>query len=229
MLVLDRFSGERLDAIDLPGPAKGLRGDRFGQWLLVRPAAATRRGHRPRPGAASGALTAEWADDLPAVASPNTLLVRKGNDVVALDLGAKGFPRPAGSPRRADEWVPLAWRPARDVEADGDRHEGAGRRRQRRGRRVGVPAGQQLQNPAWASELAEKLRGRRPASVGAGRRRGATRRIASCSDPSLRASRPKRPAGIGMPSFVVSGAARRPADHRRRPRRTHTSIGRTPA
>ena len=39
LLVLDRFSGERARrTIDLPGPAMGLRGDRFGQWLLVRPA-----------------------------------------------------------------------------------------------------------------------------------------------------------------------------------------------
>jgi len=37
LLVLDRYSGERLESIALPGPAKALRNDRFGQWLLVLP------------------------------------------------------------------------------------------------------------------------------------------------------------------------------------------------
>ena len=38
LLVLDRVSGEELLEIDLPGPAVGLSGDRYGQWVLVRPA-----------------------------------------------------------------------------------------------------------------------------------------------------------------------------------------------
>ena len=79
LLVLDRFSGERLDAIDLPGPAKGLRGDRFGQWLLVQPAAGDSAWvidvGRAR---LSGTVPVRWTADLPAVASPNTLLLRRG-------------------------------------------------------------------------------------------------------------------------------------------------------
>ena len=34
----------QLEEIDLPGPAVGLRGDLYGQWVLIRPARATRPG-----------------------------------------------------------------------------------------------------------------------------------------------------------------------------------------
>ena len=37
LLVLDRFEGTRLHEIELPGPARELRGDIYGSWLLVRP------------------------------------------------------------------------------------------------------------------------------------------------------------------------------------------------
>ena len=93
LVVLDRYSGDRLAAIHLPGPAKGLRNDRFGQWLLVRPAFGDSVWvidvGRWR---FAGAVPTKWAADLPAVASPNTLLIRRGRDVVGIDLGSTGLP-----------------------------------------------------------------------------------------------------------------------------------------
>ena len=121
LMVLDRFSGDQLDAIDLPGPAKGLRGDRFGQWLLVQPAAGDSAwvidiGR----GRLSGAVAARWSGDLPAVASPNTLLVRRGKDVVALDLGHQGVPggRPGRRTAPPTTGCPSPGARRRDAEAD---------------------------------------------------------------------------------------------------------------
>ena len=97
LLVLDRFSGDRSSRpIDLPGPARGLRGDRFGQWLLVRPAAGDSVWvidiGRWR---FAGAVATKWATDLPAVASPNTLLVRRGARCRRRSIWpARAFPRP---------------------------------------------------------------------------------------------------------------------------------------
>ena len=54
-----------------------------------------------------------WDDDLPLIAPPFLLLVRKGRDVVGLDLERDGLRPGARWRRRADDiWVPLAWAPA---------------------------------------------------------------------------------------------------------------------
>ena len=45
----------------------------------------------------AGAVATKWATDLPAVASPNTLVIRRGRDVVGIDLGSADFPRPVAS------------------------------------------------------------------------------------------------------------------------------------
>jgi hypothetical protein len=208
LLVLDRFSGERLAAIDLPGPAKGLRGDRFGQWLLVQPASGDSAwvidvGR----GRLSGTVPARWSADLPAVASPNALLVRRNKDVVALDLAAEGFPE-AGRVEggAADEWLPIAWRPARDVEtataadtstiADADSGKG--------GASVYLQVSSS-QNPAWANELADKLRAAGlPASVLAPTRSDEAHRVV-LGPYATREQAEETGRKIGMPSFIVSG------------------------
>ncbi len=208
LLVYDRFGGEQLAAIDLPGPARSLRGDRFGQWLLVRPAAGDSvwvvdvgRGRF------AGTVATKWAADLPAVASPNALLVRRDGDVLSLDLGAKGFPE-AGRVKDggADEWLPVAWRPARDVQRDVTADSAA---------LAGADSGQAAasvylqvsssQNPAWANELAEKLRGAGlPASVLAPTRGDEAHRVV-LGPYATREQAEETGRKIGMPSFVVSG------------------------
>ena len=207
LLVLDRFGGDELASIKLPGPARALRGDRFGQWLLVRPASGDSvwvvdigRGR------VSGTVPARWTADLPAVASPNTLLVRRGKDVVALDLASKGFPV-AGRVEEgaADEWLPVAWRPARDAESDVTADSAALAQAD-----TGAGAASvylqvsSSQNPAWANELAEKLRAAGlPASVLAPKRSDEANRVV-LGPYSTREQAEETGRKIGMPSFVVS-------------------------
>jgi len=207
LIVLDRFSGDQLDAIDLPGPAKGLRGDRFGQWLLVQPAAADSAwvidiGR----GRLSGAVAARWSGDLPAVASPNTLLVRRGKDVVALDLATKGFSE-AGRVENgaADDWLPIAWRPARDAEADvtADSTAVAAADSGKGAASVYLQVSSS-QNPAWADELADKLRAAGlPASVLAPTRGDEAHRVV-LGPYATREQAEETGRKIGMPSFIVS-------------------------
>jgi hypothetical protein len=208
LLVFDRYSFGRLAAIALPGPARALRGDRFGQWLLVRPASGDSAwvvdiGR----GRLKGTVPTRWAGDLPAVASPNTLLVRRGKDVAALDLGTNGF---AESGRvadgAADEWLAVAWRPAHDVEAGAatDSLAVAGA-----DSGAGAPSVylqvSSSQNPAWASELAEKLRAAGlPASVLAPTRGDEAHRVV-LGPYATREQAEETGRKIGMPSFVVSG------------------------
>ncbi|HKT59927.1 MAG TPA: SPOR domain-containing protein [Gemmatimonadales bacterium] len=207
LLVLDRYSGERLESIDLPGPAKALRNDRFGQWLLVRPETGDSVWvidvGRWR---LAGTVATRWALDLPAVASPNTLVIRRDQDVVGLNLAADGFPetgRVEGG--AADGWLPLAWRPARDVEtevttdstalASADSGKGAAS--------VYLQVSSS-QNPAWANELADKLRAAGlPASVLAPTRSDEAHRVV-LGPYATREQAESTGRKIGMPSFIVS-------------------------
>ncbi|HUR96302.1 MAG TPA: SPOR domain-containing protein [Gemmatimonadales bacterium] len=208
LLILDRFSGEQLAAIDLPGPAKGLRGDRFGEWLLVQPASGDSAwvidvGHS-RFG---GTVSARWASDLPAVASPNALLVRRGADVAALDLAQKDFAE-VGRVRdgAADEWLPIAWRPARDAESDvtTDSSALATADSGKGGASVYLQVSSS-QNPVWASELADKLRAAGlPASVLAPTRSDEAHRVV-LGPYATREQAEETGRKIGMPSFIVSG------------------------
>jgi SPOR domain len=206
--VLDRWSGERLESVDLPGPSKGLRNDRFGQWLLVRPADGDSVWvidvGRWR---LAGSVATKWAADLPAVASPNTLVLRQGKDVVALDLSAKGFPETGRIQGGAgDEWLAIPWRPARDAEIEVAPESTA---------LAGADSGKAAaavylqvsssQNPAWANELADKLRAAGlPASVLAPTRSDEAHRVV-LGPYATREQAESTGRKLGMPSFVVSG------------------------
>ena len=207
LLVLDRFSGDELDKIELPGAAKGLRGGSFGEWLLVQPETGDSAWvvdvGRQR---LLGTVAARWVVDLPAIAAPNTLLVRRGDDVVALDLAAKGFPetgRVKGG--AADEWLPVAWRPSYETEngvaADSTALANADSVQAGPGVYLQVSSSQ---NPAWASELAEKLRGAGlPASVLAPARSDEAHRVV-LGPYATREQAEETGRKIGMPSFIVS-------------------------
>lgn len=207
LLVLDRYSGERLESIDLPGAAKDLRSDRFGRWLLVR----------PEDGDSiwvidvgrwklAGAVPTKWATDLPAVASPNTLVVRRGGDVVALDLASKGFPeagRIAGG--ASDEWLAVPWRPARDVEAQVPESTALAAADSGKAAATVYLQVSSSQNPAWANELADKLRAAGlPASVLAPTRSDEAHRVV-LGPYATREQAESTGRKIGMPSFIVSG------------------------
>ncbi len=208
LLVLDRFSGQELFKIDLPGAAEGLRSDLYGQWLIVRPSSGDSAWVVDvGAGRVAGTAAVEWDDDLPAVVPPTTLLTRDGDDLVALDLGADGFPergRIRGGAR--DAWLPLAWHPAQEtgptVEADSallatDADSAAG------GATVFLQVSSS-QNPSWANELSQRLKAAGlPASVLEPRRSDEAYRVV-LGPYSTREQAEETGRRIGMPSFIVT-------------------------
>ncbi|HET8625407.1 MAG TPA: hypothetical protein VFM14_17740, partial [Gemmatimonadales bacterium] len=91
--VLDRLSGETLETLELPGPARELRMHFYGNWLLARPETGDSAWVIDlSTNKIAGTVPARWSADLPAVAGERTLLVRAGGDVRARDLGAPKFP-----------------------------------------------------------------------------------------------------------------------------------------
>jgi hypothetical protein len=207
LLILDRFEGTRLREIELPGPAKGLRSDLYGSWLLVQPESADSVWVIDvGTGKYLGATAAKWSDDLPAIASPHTLLVRRGADVVALDLAPQNFTevgRVEGG--AADLWLPLAWHPAQEdeipAEADsadqGDTDSSAARP-------TLYLQVSSSQNPTWASELSEKLRAAGlPAAVLTPRRSEEAYRVV-LGPYATREQAEETGRKLGMPSFIVT-------------------------
>lgn len=207
LLVLDRFGHRALATIGLPGPARALRGDTYGQWILVRPPQSDSV-YVVDVGAGRylGAAASEWADDLPAVAEPNTLLVRRARDVVALDLRAEGFPETGRvQSGAADLWLAVAWHPEgepdRAVELDSSALAAAGDS-------AGSAPSVYLQvsssqNPTWARELAGKLQSAGlPASVLPPTRGDQAHRVVLGPYPG-RGQAEEAGRKLGMPSFVV--------------------------
>jgi hypothetical protein len=207
LLVLDRFDGTQLREIELPGPARELRGDMYGNWLLVRP----ENGDSVwvidvGTGKHVGTTAARWTEDLPAVAPPHTLLVRRGADLVALDLSAPKFPeleRIQGG--AADFWLPIAWQPAQESElpfaADSAAVAAADTGPARPSVYLQVSSSQ---NPAWANELSAKLAAAGlPASVLAPRRSEEVYRVV-LGPYATREQAEATGRTIGMPSFIVT-------------------------
>lgn len=113
LLVVDRYSGDDVATIPLPGPVAELRGDRYGNWLLARPAGRDSAWVIDLLASkVVGTVATTWAPDLPAITSPGTLAVRYAGDVVLVDLSADRL-REVGRVRKGadDFWVPLAWAP----------------------------------------------------------------------------------------------------------------------
>jgi hypothetical protein len=207
LLVLDRFEGTRLREIELPGPARSLRGDLYGNWVLVRPETGDSVWVIDiGTGRYLGATASKWSEDLPAVAPPHTLLVRRGADLVALDLGASGFTQTGrvegGS---ADYWLPLAWHPANEaeipIESDSTAAASADTGPARPSVYLQVSSSQ---NPTWASELSEKLRAAGlPASVLTPRRPEDAYRVV-LGPYATREQAEQTSRTLGMPSFIVT-------------------------
>lgn len=208
--VFDRFSNDALESIDLPGPARELRGDLYGAWLLARPekgdsvwvvdAAANRL---------AGVVAAKWGVDLPAVAGSRTLLVRSGADVRALDLGANGFPvagTVAGG--AADLWLPLAWLPAEEQREElasaGVADSGAAALDTTAAPPPIYLQVSSSQNPTWADELAGKLKAAGlPASVLRPKTGEEAYRVV-LGPYTTREQAEATGKSLGMPSFVIT-------------------------
>jgi hypothetical protein len=210
LLVLDRFSGDELQEIELPGPAAGLRADPHGQWILVRPVVGDSAWVVDAgAGRYLGTAAVEWDADLPAVVPPGTLLTRRGGDVVALELGNDGFTERGRVENGAkDAWLPLAWHPAQDEDAAllADAAALAA------GSDSAGPAPtvylqvSSSQNPAWADELSQKLRtAGLPASVLKPTRSDEAYRVV-LGPYATREQAEETGRTIGMPSFIVTAS-----------------------
>ena len=207
LLVLDRFDGAQLREIELPGPARELRGDMFGNWILVRPEDADSVWVIDvGTGKHIGSAAARWSDDLPAIAPPHTLLVRRGADLAGLNLSAPGLPEIGRIKGGAmDFWLPIAWQPAQEAElpfqADSAALAAADTGPARPSVYLQVSSSQ---NPAWANELSGKLSAAGlPASILAPRRSGEVYRVV-LGPYATREQAEATGRTIGMPSFIVT-------------------------
>jgi hypothetical protein len=208
LLILDRFSGQALGTITLPGSAKNLRGDEYGRYVLVRPAAGDSVWivdiGRSR---FIGGMDTKWGTDLPAVAAPGTLLIRRGGDVVALDLGHDGFPETGRVKDGANDlWLALRWRPARDaeVQAAADSGKAVSETDTTQAAPSVYLQVSSSQNPAWANELSDKLKSAGlPASVLPPARSDEAYRVV-LGPYATREQAEEAGKKIGMPSFVVT-------------------------
>jgi hypothetical protein len=204
--VVDRMDGARLREIELPGPARDLRSDMYGRWLLVRP----EQGDSlwvidVGTGKFVGSTAARWSDDLPAVAPPNTLLVRRGADLASPDLSATGFTesgRIEGG--AADFWLPLAWQPVGETELPFASDSVVATADTGPARPTVYLQVSSSQNPAWANELSAKLSAAGlPASVLTPRRPEEVYRVV-LGPYATREQAEATGRKIGMPSFVVT-------------------------
>jgi DNA-binding beta-propeller fold protein YncE len=113
VVVIDRFTLERVGAVPVPGQPSAIRTDGSGRWLLARSA----RGDSAwvvdlATGRLVTGVATRWGPDLPTVAGAATLLVRTDGDVVARDLSRPDQPetgRVAGG--SGDLWQVSTWLP----------------------------------------------------------------------------------------------------------------------
>jgi cell division protein FtsN len=133
-------------------------------------------------------------------------LIRQDKDVVARDLSAKDLPVTGKVESGAEDfWLPLAWRPAQDVDvpvaADSNALAAADDT-------SGAPSVylqvSSSQNPAWANELSQKLRAAGlPATVLAPKRSDEAYRVV-LGPYATREQAEETGRKIGMPSFIVT-------------------------
>jgi hypothetical protein len=208
LAIFDRYSWDRLEEVSLPGPAVGLSGDLYGQWVLIRPALGDSAWvFDVGRGQLAGTAPAHWEGNLPQVVSPNTQLTRRGDSLVALDLGAKGFPaRGAVGGAEADLFIPLAWHPEQDepIPAESDSTALAAAADSAKAGATVYLQVSSSQNPAWADELSQRLRAAGlPATVLRPKRSDEPHRVVVGPYPT-REQAESAGRKLGMPSFVVT-------------------------
>lgn len=167
LAVIERYSLSVQRRVELPAPAGDVRAGPFGRWLLVE-----------RAGADSawvvdldhdslvGTVPSAWGDEMPLITSPNVLLARDGDAIVAFDLAAAGMPEAGRLEEVGDDLVAVVqWSPARrdlaqealDADStagtDSTPPDSAGT-----GERIYLQVSSS-QNPAWAEELSTRLAG----------------------------------------------------------------------
>jgi cell division septation protein DedD len=211
VIVLDRYSARERDGIDVPGGARDLRGDLYGLWMLVRASRGDTLSVVDLTARSVVARTATtWDDRLPLIAPPFLLLVRRGQDVVGLDLERDGLKVRGQVSKAADDiWVPLAWAPASKDEAvmaavTDSTALPADSAAPAAGQRFFLQVSSS-RNPAWARELAEKIAaaGVKASVVDPANADDVYRVVVGPFASREQADSASR--SLGMPSFVIAG------------------------
>jgi len=163
----DRYSLGRLGTIEIPAPAIDLRPDPLGRFLLVRPAQGDSVWVLDVVTSEFlGSFNTTWRGDLPTLAAGRWLLVREGADVVSYDLFDAEFAQ-SGRIRggAADLWQVLDWAPRSEAGTIAE-PDSAAPQATSGSRAVVFVQISSSQNPAWAEELANKMKSQGlPASV----------------------------------------------------------------
>lgn len=155
LAVLDRYALREIDGVALPTPAAALRLDPFGQWLLARPTIGDTVWVVDLPvKRLVGGLPTAWYADLPTVSPDGTLLLRRGDDVIAVrpdSLADVGRVQGGAS----DLWVATDWAPRGAVQAASASSATAGDS-------VGGEGPMYVQvsvsrNATWSQQMAEEL------------------------------------------------------------------------
>ncbi len=172
LAVIDRYAGERVKDIDLPGAAAALRVAPYGGWLLAKASEGDSVWIiNLATNTYTATVTAPWDTDLPTVIGDATLLLRQDADIIALDLHSPEL-RETGrlTGAAADLYLPVPWSPegTRIQQPVANADSGAATPRTPDSTRAGGPpdAGggivylqvSRSQNPAWAQELAATMR-----------------------------------------------------------------------
>lgn len=165
----DRFTGNRLHTIDLPGEGREFRIDASGRWAMVRAPegdfawvldlSTNRR---------VATVATAWRPDLPLVGGSATLVVLDGEDVEALDLASAPVVRttliPGGG---VDLWLAVPWVPPERAPVALAAAESALARQDAAllADSAGTDPAEAIwlqvsssQNPDWANDLARQLR-----------------------------------------------------------------------
>ena len=172
VVVIDRFSGDRIATIDLDRQGREMRLDPSGRWMLVRQSGADSVWVLDLATATRvGAFATKWRLDLPLIAGEGTLLALDGNDVNVVSL-ATSPPHEVKVLKGGgkDLWLAIPWVPnQRVVEA-----VAAAATALKEQDSALVPAATDTapaapratiwlqisssQNPEWAKDLAQQLR-----------------------------------------------------------------------
>lgn len=211
LAVVERFSLEVRERIDLPGRADQLRPGPFGRWLLAHAIGSDSIWVVDLETAqVTGAVVSEWDGDLPLLAGDGTLVIRSGADVRALDLGAPGLPeRGRITGGAADHWVAPSWSPRGAAPAAADTAAPQPADAEAPDSAVAAEARVYLQisssqNPEWARELSDKLTSAGlPARVLQPASAGDPYRVVLGPYPS-REQAEETGRSLGMPYFVIN-------------------------
>jgi hypothetical protein len=217
--VVDRFALEVRDEIAVGARLDHLRPGPYGRWLLGHAVGSDSVWVLDLDGRSlAGVVEGAWSSDLPVVAGSGMLVLRRGDDVLALELSAPGFPERGRVADGADDlWAAPPWAPAGGdapepgnaerspappADADATDPSPATEPDSARSERVYLQVSSS-RNPEWARELSDKLTAAGlPARVLEPRSPSEPYRVVLGPYPSREAAE-ESGRSLGMPYFVI--------------------------